>query len=99
MGALAMLAIAAAHFFGESAHVALVRPAPRPDWIAAERPYPAFELVMPELAAGGSDYAILRRTADGARKDVISYGGATAPGAFMHVEIDRPGSAGERFID
>ena len=38
------------------------------------RPHPAFELQMPELAAEDFDYAILRRPADGARKDMLSLG-------------------------
>jgi hypothetical protein len=54
---------------------------------------------MPELAAQSSDYAILRRTADGARKDVLSWGDAAGGGPYVMVEIFRPGLAGERFID
>ncbi len=39
---------------------------------------------MPELAALDSDYAILRRTADGARKDVISYGQGAGQRTVCH---------------
>ncbi len=48
----------------------------------------------------GFDYAILRRNADGARKDVLSFGepaGAAAPMSWS--KSIRPGTAGERFID
>jgi hypothetical protein len=99
MGALAILAIAAASFFQPPAGVAAVESAPPPQWLNVERPHPAFELIMPELAASASDYAILRRTADGARKDVLSWGDAAASGPYVMVEIYRPGSASESFID
>jgi hypothetical protein len=99
MGALAILAIAAASLFEPPAAVSAVEPAPRPDWINVERPHPAFELVMPELAAQNFDYAILRRPADGARKDVLSFGEAAGNGPYVMVEIYRAGSHSERFID
>ena len=99
MGGLAILAILAASFFHTPAGVAAVPTAPRPEWVNVERPHPAFELLMPELAAQPSDYAILRRTADGARKDVLSWGDASGGGPYVMIEIFRPGPAGERFID
>jgi hypothetical protein len=100
MGALAILAIAAASFFRPAAVVAAVEvPMPAPEWINVERPHPAFEMVMPELAALDSGYAILRRAADGARKDVISYGEAAGNDPYVTVEIYRPGAESERFID
>jgi hypothetical protein len=100
MGALAILAIAAASFFRPAAVVAAVEtPAPAPEWINVERPHPAFEMVMPELAALDSGYAILRRAADGARKDVISYGQAAGNEPYVTVEVYRPGADSERFID
>jgi hypothetical protein len=99
MGGLAILAIAAASFFRPPLGVAAVAPAPVPDWVSVDRPHPAFELQMPELAADGVNYAILRRTADGARKDVLSWGEVAGGGPYVMVEIYRPGPAGERFID
>ncbi len=99
MGALAILAIAAASFFQPPAGVAAIETASRPQWVNVERPHPAFELIMPELAASASDYAILRRPADGARKDILSWGNAAASGPFVRVEVYRPGSASEGFID
>jgi hypothetical protein len=99
MGGLAILAIAAACFFRPPSGVAAVEPPPTPEWVNVDRPHPAFELQMPELAADRSDYAIARRTADGARKDVLSWGEAAGSGPYVLVEIYRPGPAGERFID
>jgi hypothetical protein len=99
MGGLAILAIAAASFFRPPAGLAAIEPAPAPEWVNVDRPHPAFELQMPQLAAEASGYAILRRTADGARKDVLSWGEAAGSGPYVIVEIYRPGPAGERFID
>jgi len=99
MGALAILAIAAAAFFQPPSGVAAIEIPPRPQWVNVERPHPAFELVMAELAASPSDYSILRRTADGARKDRLTWGDVAARGPYVMVEIDRPGSDSDRFID
>jgi hypothetical protein len=99
MGALAILAIAAASLFRTPSGVAAVRPAPQPEWINVERPRPAFDMQMPELAADSFNYAILRRSADGARKDVLSWGEPAGGGPYVMVEIYRPGTASERFID
>jgi hypothetical protein len=99
MGSLAILAIAANSFFSSPGLVTTVRPAAVPEWVNVERPHPAFELQMPELAAEDFNYAILRRTADGARKDVLSFGTAAGSGPFVTVEIYRAGVKSERFID
>jgi hypothetical protein len=101
MGGLAVLAVAAASLFqGPQGIAALVRaPAAQPAWRTVERPYPAFELLMPELAGSAYTYAIQRRAADGGRKDILSWGDATAAGPYVMVEIYRTGSAGDRFID
>jgi hypothetical protein len=99
MGGLTVLAILAASLFRDDAVVAAVSPAPRPDWVSIDRPHPAFELQMPEWASSNADYAILRRTSDGGRKDALSFGGPAASGPFVTVEVYRPDSAGEQFID
>jgi hypothetical protein len=79
--------------------VAAVAPAPRPQWIEVERPHPAFELVMPELGGPASRYAIFRREADGARKDVLNWGEAAGSGPYVVLEVYRPGAPSDRFID
>lgn len=100
MGALAVLAIVAAGFFRAALGVAELRPArPQPEWVDVERPQPAFDLPMPELAASGFHYAILRRNSDGARRDVLTWGEAAGGGPYVMVEIDRAGAAGVRFGD
>jgi hypothetical protein len=99
MGGLAILAIGAASLFEAPSGIAAVAPTPRPEWITVERPHPAFELQMPELAASATDYAILRRAADGARRDVLTWGEPAGSGPYIMVEIYRPGAATDRFID
>ena len=99
MGGLGVLAILAASLFRPPASVAAVKPAPPPEWVNVERPHPAFELQMPELASVTTDYAILRRSADGTRKDQLTWGTAGGSGPFVMVEIYRPGSSNEHFID
>jgi hypothetical protein len=106
MGGLAVLAVAAASLFAAPADIvaALGSASPqRPAWSAVERPYPAFELLMPELAGSAYNYAIQRRAEDGARKDMLSWGepadaGAQA-GPYVIVEIYRPAAASDRFLD
>jgi len=99
MGGLAILAIGTASLFREPSGAAAIGPVSRPEWVNIERPHPAFEMQMPELAGIASDYAIMRRNADGARKDILSYGAAAASGPYVVVEIYRPGTSSERFID
>jgi len=99
MGGLGLLAILAAGFFRTEAVVAAVNPGPRPEWASIDHPHPAFELQMPERASSNSDYAIQRRAADSGRKDVLTWGDPAASGPYIMVEIYRPGSPSERFID
>ncbi len=58
MGGLGLVAIAAASFFQVPALIAAAGPPPNPQWTEVDRPYPAFELAMPELAATPANYAI-----------------------------------------
>jgi hypothetical protein len=106
MGALAALAVAAASFFGAPADIVAAlgsASAQRPAWSTVERPYPAFELLMPELIGSTYNYTFQRRAKDGARKDLLSFGepadaGAQA-GPYVMVEIYRPAVASDRFLD
>src|ERR1700681_169700 len=99
MGALAALAVAAASFFAALGSASAQRPA----WSPVERPYPAFELLMPELIGSTYTYAIQRRAKDGARKDLLSFGepadAGPQAGPYAMVEIYRPAVASDRFLD
>jgi hypothetical protein len=100
MGGLAVLAVAAAGFF-QNERVPFITAAstPIPAWTAAEKPYPAFELVMPELNSSAFNYTILRRGTDNARKDVMTWGAPGLRQPYANVEIFRPGSRAETFLD
>jgi hypothetical protein len=103
MGGLAIVALMAASFFQESRGSLVITPAPIPTWTTAEHPYAAFELRMPELSGSPYTYAILRRDTDKARKDVLTWGQPAAVEAaarpYAMVEIFRPGTRGETFLD
>ncbi len=99
MGGLALVAIAAGSFFHVWALMGAAGPSPHPQWIEIERPYPAFQLALPELAVIPANYAIWQREDDGARKDVLTFGAAMEPGPFVSVEIYRAGDRTEPFID
>ena len=99
MGGLGILAIGAIGFLHTPAVVAAIGPSSQPQWISVAQPHPAFELIMPELAASPFEYSILRRTSDGARKDMLSWGNAAGGGPYVMLEIYRAGSRNEGFID
>ncbi len=99
MGGLAALAILAASLLRMPDSLAAFETSPQAEWTNVDRPHPAFELSMPELAASEPDYAILRRNADGARKDVLTWGEVGSSGPYVMVEVYRPGTMGEDFID
>jgi hypothetical protein len=106
MGGLAALAAAAASFFAAPSEIFAAfgsASAPRPAWSTVERPYPAFELLMPELIGSAYNYAIQRRAKDGARKDILSFGepaeAGSQAGPYVMVEIYRPAVASDRFLD
>jgi hypothetical protein len=102
MGGLAALAVAAASFFAGPADIVAAlgsASASRSAWSTVERPYPAFELLMPELAGSTYNYVIQRRAKDGARKDLLSWGEPAEAGPYVMVEIYRPAVAGDRFLD
>lgn len=99
IGGLAILAVVAASFFQEPRGVGAIHPVPLPIWTTVEHPFPAFELLMPELNGSAFNYAILRRRNDGARKDVLTWGDAADARPYAMVEVFRSGLPGERFLD
>jgi hypothetical protein len=100
MGGLGLLALAVAGFFqNDRGPLAAVASGPIPAWTAAEKPYPAFELLMPELNGSSFNYAILRRGTDNTRKDVMTWGAPATPRPYATVEIFRPGPRAETFLD
>jgi hypothetical protein len=106
MGALAAVAVGAVSFFATPSDMVAAlgsASAQRPAWTTVERPYPAFELLMPELIGSTYTYAIQRRVKDGARKDLLSFGepadAGPQAGPYVMVEIYRPAVVSDRFLD
>ena len=99
MSALAVLIAATAGFFQLPSGSAVFDPFPQAKWVSVDRPHPAFELLMPELAGNPSDYAILHRVTGSARKDVLTWGDPSSRGPYVMIEVYRPGTASDRFID
>jgi hypothetical protein len=99
IGGLALLALAAAGFLRSEHGLVAATPVPIPTWTAAEKPYPAFELLMPELNSSAFNYAILHRDSDNARKDVLTWGEPTSRQPYAVVELFRPGPRAEAFLD
>src|ERR1700721_1811339 len=92
MGGLGLLAVVAACFFqSDPGPLAAVASAPIAVWTAAEKPYPAFELLMPELNGSQFNYAILRRSRDNARKDVMTWGARAISRPSAPAEFFDPG--------
>jgi hypothetical protein len=64
--------------------------APPPDWVAVNKPFPAFAIAIPEFDAAPR-YAIWRHASGAGRKDILTFG--EPGGATAVVEIHRPGFA------
>ena len=91
-----MAAILVNGLLGPTLAVSSVTPAPerRPDWIEVARPHGAFALQSSALDGLESSYLVRRHRTGGGRKDILAFGQASAPGAFMRVALYRPGAEG-----
>lgn len=74
-----------------------MEPASAPGWYSVRQPHPAFSLTIGGLSEPA--YAVRHHVPGGGRKDIMTFGGPNAPGAFAAVEVYRPGSELERFAD
>ncbi len=92
VGGLAVLSIAAAQFFQSTPVNNAIAPVHRSEWIEIERPFPAFELAIPEAAGQPSSYAIRRHAEGFGRKDILGLGEPDGATPYLQVEIYRPGS-------
>ncbi|MDO8877226.1 MAG: hypothetical protein Q7V40_14120 [Pseudolabrys sp.] len=92
VGGLAALSILAADFFQSPPVTNAITPVHHSDWIEIERPFPAFDLSIPEAAGQPSTYAIRRHAEGTGRKDILTLGEPDAATPFLQVEIYRPGS-------
>lgn len=86
------LAIVAAELFRSPPVVAAIQPAvAAPDWVAVERPNPAFEIALPELGAEPA-FVIERHARGGGRKDIVAFGEPGRSLRYLMLEIYRPGT-------
>ena len=69
-----------------------------PAWTTVERPCRPSSCRCPNCGSGTTTPSSAA-TADGARKDVLSWGDAAGGGPYAMVEIYRPGAASDRFLD
>ena len=99
LGGSALLSIAAAQVFQSTPAMNTIAPAHRSEWIAIERPFAAFALLIPEAADVPSSYAIRRHAEGGGRKDILALGEPDSAAPYLQVEIYRPGSETRRFAD
>jgi hypothetical protein len=97
LGAIAVLSVAAADVFQSAPVVAAIEPPERPEWIAVAKPYPAFHLTLD--AADDHRYEIRRHAEGGGRKDILSWGIAGQSARHLTIEIYRPGTELDRFLD
>jgi len=97
LGAAALLSMAGAHLFRTSPVLETLTTAPRDPWITIGKPFPAFNLSIPEAADAPTHYAIRRNVEGGGRQDILSLGEPDGAGPYLEVQIYRPGSELSRF--
>jgi hypothetical protein len=90
VGGIATLSFVAAELFQSAPVVAAVEPSPRAEWVTVGRPYPAFDLTLPEMA-DEQHYTIRRHSEGGGRKDIMTWGEPGESHRYFMVEIYRPG--------
>jgi len=92
VGAMVVLSIAATQFFQSPPVQSAIAPVHRSNWIEIERPFPAFDLSIPEAADQPASYAIRRHAESFGRKDILGLGVPDGVTPYLQVEIYRPGS-------
>jgi hypothetical protein len=97
LGALAGLALAAAHLVRSPPADIEIKADPQALWVHVAKPFPALALRMPELTESGTDYAMQRHIAGGGRKDILTWGELGNATPHMMVEVYRAGKELPRF--
>jgi hypothetical protein len=97
VGALALLAIAGVHLWGQLPEIAGVAPPAKAGWGAASRPHPAFAVSQLDSSDKTESYEIFRHP-EGGRKDVFRWAVLGQPVAELEIyrpggESSQPGSA------
>lgn len=100
VGGVTLLSIAAAQFVQSNQSEAVksaIAPVHRSEWIDIEKPFPAFDLTIPEAAGQPASYAVRRHATGFGRKDILGLGVPDGATPYLQVEIYRPGGELERF--
>ena len=97
LGATVLLSTAATYIVQSKKVTSALTPVHEVEWIAVERPIPAFTLSIPEAADVPASYAILRHIFGGGRKDILTLGEHDSSAPFLQVEIYRPGNELDEF--
>jgi hypothetical protein len=79
--------------------IRIIKPIHQTEWIAVERPFPAFTLSIPEANDVPASYGLRRHATGGGREDILSLGEPEGVTPFFQVEIYRPGSEIKHFND
>ncbi len=95
--AVAVLSLVAAQLGQTPAVKSVIRPVAKPQWVEIERPFPAFDLAIPEAASEPAGYATRRHAGGGGRKDILTVGQPGGVTPFLQVEIYRPGGEAKSF--
>jgi hypothetical protein len=96
VGTLAMLALGAVEIVRSTPSGVALETAPAAEWMTVAKPFPAFNLPMPELA-DRSDYALRRHVTGGGRQDILTWGERESEAPYLTVEVYRPAAEVERF--
>jgi len=70
-----------------------------PAWIEVTRAAGAFAVAMPGLDPAQSAYLVRRHRDGGGRKDLMTFGAPDDKGAYVRIELYRPGTEGEAIAD
>jgi hypothetical protein len=91
VGGVALLSIAATQIFQSEPVKSAITPVHRSDWIQIEKPFPAFDLSIPEATGQPANYVIRRHATGFGRKDILSLGNPDGVTPYLQIEIYRPG--------
>jgi hypothetical protein len=97
VGGLVLLSVAAAELYQSAPVKSPIASVDRSDWIAIEKPFPAFTLSIPEAAGQPETYAIQRHERGEGRRDILRLGDPDGVTPYLETSIYRAGTEIARF--
>lgn len=97
VGGVALLSTVAAQFVQSPPVNSAITPVHWSAWIDIDKPFPAFDLSIPEAAGQPTSYAVRRHATGNGRKDILGLGNPDGVTPYLQAEIYRPGSELARF--